>query len=409
MNTQDAKRVLETALICAQQPMPLRDMRALFADEIGPDTLRALLDELVRDWEGRGVELVPVSTGWRFQSRPEMREFLDRLNPEKPPKYSRAVLETLAIIAYRQPVTRGDIEDIRGVTVASQIIKQLEDRGWVEAIGYREAPGRPALLATTRQFLDDLGLASLDQLPPLAGTGEGSATLAEQLGGQPSLIDPQSALALDESAANDSGPGEPASTVTEALGEPNAQTARSLPADAVASVLEGAETPALDPGLVDVATDDGASAPVERETDELPETREGLPGQHIEAKANVSTVDISTADTSPGAEEPPQSHGEPRSGKAPAPSAEVAVPYDTSAGNLPQSSQLTESESESGTASADAVPAPGGSDEEPAGISGEPGAAAAQAASSDTPAQARTFTSPPHEPAADAAPMEPQA
>jgi segregation and condensation protein B len=198
MNTQDAKRVLETALICAQQPMPLRDMRALFADEIGPDTLRAMLDELVRDWEGRGVELVPLFTGWRFQSRPEMREFLDRLNPEKPPKYSRAVMETLAIIAYRQPVTRGDIEDIRGVTVASQIIKQLEDRGWVEAIGYREAPGRPALLATTKQFLDDLGLASLEQLPLIGATGEGVDKMSESLAGQPSLIDPQAALALDD-------------------------------------------------------------------------------------------------------------------------------------------------------------------------------------------------------------------
>ncbi len=165
MNTQDAKRVLQTALICAREPLSIRDMRTLFADEIDPDTVRGLLDELVRDWDGEGVELVAVSTGWRFQSRPDMREFLDRLHPEKPPKYSRAVMETLAIIAYRQPVTRGDIEDIRGVTVATQIIKQLEDRGWIEAIGYRETPGRPALLATTRQFLDDLGLASLQQLP----------------------------------------------------------------------------------------------------------------------------------------------------------------------------------------------------------------------------------------------------
>lgn len=170
MNSQDAKRVLETALICASQPLPLRDMRVLFGDEIGPDTLRSLLDELTRDWEGRGVELVALASGWRLQSRPEMREYLDRLNPEKPPRYSRAVMETLAIIAYRQPVTRGDIEEIRGVTVASQIVKQLEERGWVEAIGYRESPGRPALLATTRQFLDDLGLASLEQLPLLAGS-----------------------------------------------------------------------------------------------------------------------------------------------------------------------------------------------------------------------------------------------
>jgi segregation and condensation protein B len=189
MNSQDAKRVLETALICASQPLPLRDMRVLFADEIGADTLRALLDELSHDWNDRGVELVALATGWRLQSRPEMREYLDRLNPEKPPKYSRAVMETLAIIAYRQPVTRGDIEDIRGVTVASQIIKQLEDRGWVEAIGYRESPGRPALLATTRQFLDDLGLASLEQLPLLAGAMPAGETLVGAMPEQASLLD----------------------------------------------------------------------------------------------------------------------------------------------------------------------------------------------------------------------------
>lgn len=200
MNSQDAKRVLETALICASQPLPLRDMRVLFADELGPDTLRSLLDELIREWDGRGVELVALATGWRLQSRPEMREYLDRLNPEKPPKYSRAVMETLAIIAYRQPVTRGDIEDIRGVTVASQIVKQLEDRGWVEAIGYRESPGRPALLATTRQFLDDLGLASLEQLPLLAGDGADGQALASALAEQPSLLDPQQ-LQIEEGAA----------------------------------------------------------------------------------------------------------------------------------------------------------------------------------------------------------------
>ena len=202
MNSQDAKRVLETALICASEPLPLRDMRVLFADEIGPDTLRSLLDELTREWEGRGVELVALATGWRLQSRPEMREYLDRLNPEKPPKYSRAVMETLAIIAYRQPVTRGDIEDIRGVTVASQIIKQLEDRGWVEAIGYRESPGRPALLATTRQFLDDLGLASLEQLPLLA-TGLPDAGLLMPAG-------PEQASLLEAAAAEPADAPEPA-------------------------------------------------------------------------------------------------------------------------------------------------------------------------------------------------------
>ncbi len=185
MNTQDAKRVLETALICAHQPMPLREMRTLFADELGPDTLRALLDDLAHDWEGRGVELVALASGWRFQSRPELREYLDRLNPEKPPRYSRAAMETLAIIAYRQPVTRGDIEDIRGVTVSSQIVKQLEERGWIDTIGYRETAGRPALYATTPQFLDDLGLAHLDQLPLLDDQGAAPAAFEDLLSEPP--------------------------------------------------------------------------------------------------------------------------------------------------------------------------------------------------------------------------------
>jgi segregation and condensation protein B len=214
MNTQDAKRVLETALICAQQPLSLGALRALFDDQVGSDTLKSLLDELVRDWNGRGVELVPLASGWRFQSRPEMREYLDRLNPEKPPKYSRAVLETLAIVAYRQPVTRGDIEDIRGVTVGGPIVKQLEDRGWIEAIGHREAPGRPALYATTRQFLDDLGIASLDQLPPLDGGGaHGEERLVQALARQPGLVEPevdsdgQVALPLAAAAAGDEAPG----------------------------------------------------------------------------------------------------------------------------------------------------------------------------------------------------------
>jgi segregation and condensation protein B len=169
MKTLDAKRVLEAALICSSQPMGLREMSALFGGEVGNDSLRTLLDELANDCKGRAIELVAVASGWRYQSRVEMAPYLARLDPERPPKYSRAVLETLAIIAYRQPVTRGDIEDIRGVAVASSVVKQLEDRGWIEAIGYREAPGRPALLATTRQFLDDLGLASLEQLPTLEG------------------------------------------------------------------------------------------------------------------------------------------------------------------------------------------------------------------------------------------------
>lgn len=167
MNTTQAKRILETALICAQQPLTLRELETLFDGSVGADTIKTLLSELQQEWTQRGVELVCVASGWRFQSRPEMRQYLDRLNPEKPPRYTRAVLETLAIIAYRQPVTRGDMEDIRGVTINSQILKQLEDRGWIEVVGHKEAVGRPALYATTRQFLDDLGLSSLDQLPAM--------------------------------------------------------------------------------------------------------------------------------------------------------------------------------------------------------------------------------------------------
>lgn len=190
MNTADAKRILETALICSSQPLPVRDMRVLFDDELGVDTIKVLLLELQEDWAQRGLELVSVASGWRFQSRPEMRDHLDRLHPEKPPRYTRAALETLAIIAYRQPVTRGDMEDIRGVTINSLILKQLEDRGWVEVIGHRETVGRPALYATTRQFLDDLGLASLDQLP-LIETPAQQAALVDALdrasGDQPGL------------------------------------------------------------------------------------------------------------------------------------------------------------------------------------------------------------------------------
>lgn len=204
MNTAEAKRVLETALICAQQPLQVRDMRVLFEDALGVDTLKQLLEELQQEWTGRGVELVCVATGWRFQSRPEMREYLDRLHPEKPPRYSRATLETLAIIAYRQPVTRGDMEDIRGVTISSLIIKQLEDRGWIEVIGHREAPGRPALYATTKHFLDDLGLASLDQLPLMETPAQqaGMLDMLEDLPATPAATE-TGALPLAAAAGSD--------------------------------------------------------------------------------------------------------------------------------------------------------------------------------------------------------------
>ena len=177
MNTMDAKRVLETALICAQQPLPLRDMAVLFNGALSYDSIKLVLEELQLDWSDRGTELVLVATGWRFQSRPNMREFLDRLHPEKPPRYTRATLETLAIIAYRQPVTRGDMEDIRGVTINSLILKQLEDRGWVDVIGHRETVGRPALYATTKQFLDDLGVNSLDELPAMSNSSKQTGIL----------------------------------------------------------------------------------------------------------------------------------------------------------------------------------------------------------------------------------------
>lgn len=204
MNTLDAKRVLETALLCATQPLSVRELRQLFNDELEADTLKLLLHDVQNDWTQRGIELVLVASGWRMQSRPEMRDYLDRLHPEKPPKYSRAVMETLAIIAYRQPVTRGDMEDIRGVTINSLVLKQLEDRGWVEVIGQRETVGRPMLFATTRQFLDDLGVASLDQLPPLQSAVTVNV-LFNQLTAADEVDPAQITMALDDSSIEASG------------------------------------------------------------------------------------------------------------------------------------------------------------------------------------------------------------
>ena len=166
-NPSEAKRILEAALLASPEPVGIPALKRLFDDEVSPDTVRNLLTELQEEWKGRSVELVNVASGWRFQTRADFQSYLERLSPEKPPRYSRAVLETLAIIAYRQPVTRGDIEDIRGVTVSSQIVQTLENRGWIDVVGHRETPGRPALYATTRKFLDDLGMRSLEELPPL--------------------------------------------------------------------------------------------------------------------------------------------------------------------------------------------------------------------------------------------------
>ncbi|TAK82726.1 MAG: SMC-Scp complex subunit ScpB [Betaproteobacteria bacterium] len=166
-NPADAKRILEAALLAAQEPMSVNELKRLFDNEIGADTLKNLLEELREQWSPRAVELVSLASGWRFQTRAEFQPYIERLQTEKPPRYSRAVMETLAIIAYRQPVTRGDIEDIRGVVVSGQIVQTLENRGWIDVVGHRETPGRPALYATTRRFLDDLGLRSLQELPPL--------------------------------------------------------------------------------------------------------------------------------------------------------------------------------------------------------------------------------------------------
>lgn len=279
--------------------MPLRDMRTLFDDALSPDTLRSLLDELVRDWEGRGVELVPVAAGWRFQSRPEMREYLDRLNPEKPPKYSRAVMETLAIVAYRQPVTRGDIEDIRGVAVNSQIVKQLEDRGWVEVIGHREAPGRPALFATTRQFLDDLGLASLEQLPLLQA--------ASGLTLPPELAEAQAALQAEGVAAEVAA----ALATTEALAaaaaavqepdlfDPPSPAASELVADALA------EPAGADPVLAVAAVlDPAAVAPVAEAAPPDSSAPDALP-LNTEPAADAARLTPSPDSTPPAADAAP--------------------------------------------------------------------------------------------------------
>ncbi|MCU9954948.1 SMC-Scp complex subunit ScpB [Burkholderia sp. BKH01] len=255
MNTQEAKIVLETALICAQEPLKLGDLRKLFADGVSADTVRTLLEDLKQDWSGRGVELVALATGWRFQSKPAMRHYLDRLHPEKPPKYSRAVLETLAIIAYRQPVTRGDIEEIRGVTVNTQVVKQLEDRGWIEVIGHRDVPGRPALYATTKQFLDDLGLKALDDLPALE---EPAANIEAALLAQQAMdFDGDVPVADGAPQAGDAADGVPQAQADEA----SAGQLAELPGDvASAQEMPNRDTLDADRGQTEQADQVGAEA-----------------------------------------------------------------------------------------------------------------------------------------------------
>ncbi len=259
MNTVDAKRILETALICSPQPLALRELRVLFDDAVGTDTVRRLLEELQTDWTQRGVELVQVASGWRFQSRPALRPYLDRLHPEKPPRYTRAVLETLAIIAYRQPVTRGDMEDIRGVAINSLILKQIEDRGWIEVIGHRDTVGRPALFATTRQFLDDLGLASLDQLPLADGAAVEQAVRASLDGFDDPVVPAVPSDAPDEPSA----PEEPSADAS-----PGAAELSPAPAAEGAALDSPSDPPpaaasAATPSEDGPAGDDGPSDPPE--------------------------------------------------------------------------------------------------------------------------------------------------
>ena len=237
MNTTDAKRVLETALICAQQPLPLREIGVLFNGVLTADSIKLMLEELQNDWSGRGAELVHVATGWCFQSRPHMREYLDRLHPEKPPRYSRATLETLAIIVYRQPVTRGDMEDIRGVTINSLILKQLEERGWVDVIGHRETVGRPALYATTKQFLDDLGVDSLDKLPAMDNTA-GQMAMLDQI--EFGIVEPALEMSANGAAPEAILLGD--IDITDLVSAPAAENLLARSAESKGIELDGADT-----------------------------------------------------------------------------------------------------------------------------------------------------------------------
>jgi len=331
MNTQEAKIVLETALICAQEPLRVGDLRRLFADDVGADTIRVLLEELRQDWQPRGVELVALASGWRFQSRPEMREFLDRLNPEKPPKYSRAVMETLAIIAYRQPVTRGDIEEIRGVTVSTDVIKKLEDRSWIEVIGHRDVPGRPALYATTKAFLDDLGLRSLDELPPLEDAqAQAQAALLEQ-----QAIDFEEIATANPPAGDEEAFAESAAALTvEAAGS----DVSAEPVDAVraAEAAEGSEAAEAADLAGSAEAGEGASQEERADTGSVQHDEgSAAPSEEI-ADGDASEDDISAArmPEDDGQEDAPEAHANGFHMDTGAPEAAPAGPADRN-GDMP--------------------------------------------------------------------------
>ncbi len=248
LNTADVKLVLEAALLSSQQPLTLAELRKLFEEDVGPDTLRRLLDELRGDWNGRAVELVNLATGWRFQTRVEYQQYLERVSGERPPRYSRAVLETLAIIAYRQPVTRGDVEDIRGVVVSTDVIKKLEDRGWIDTVGHRDVPGKPALYATTKAFLDDLGLRSLQELPPLEEIARSiertevpptlAATPLPSFQGHAIEAPETNGAAQFEPAEADPVQSEPAAAEPIEVGEPEGSAQSEVPTESIEDQLE---------------------------------------------------------------------------------------------------------------------------------------------------------------------------
>ncbi|MQR02626.1 SMC-Scp complex subunit ScpB [Glaciimonas soli] len=298
MDIVEAKKVLETALLCAHEPLSINDLKKLYVayddveSEVDADTIKSMLEELRVEWSDKGIEVVCLSTGWRFQSRPEMKVYLERLNPEKPPKYSRATLETLAIIAYRQPVTRGDIEEIRGVTVNSQTIKMLEERGWIEAIGHRDVPGRPALFASTKQFLDDLGLTSLDQLPPLqqvAKNDMAEGTLLELQAFEADLatnlaqnsVDPAAGVELNEAPPDNVSNSSTEVIEVAAISEPMALVAEQVVEDSPIELAETAEAilkeVTVEVAFVpnDIPTNDLASEAMDIESIAHP-----TPGQH---------------------------------------------------------------------------------------------------------------------------------
>lgn len=341
MNDSEAICVLEVALLCASQPMQLAEMRKLFGDdpEFDNDRLRALLQALQQQWAERGMDLVQLASGWRFQSRPHMQRYLERLNPEKPPKYSRAVMETLAIVAWRQPVTRGDIEDIRGVTVSSQIVKTLEDRGWIEVIGHRDAPGRPALFGTTRQFLDDLGLRALDELPPLDTAQAAAALEGLDLGGSEVTLSPSAQTPdgqpQDGQALAD---GPDASSTVAAAPTADGPAAGDPAAGDPAAGVSSADVPDIPPPMSDQVPQPGKHPEVPQ-PDNQPEIEPPAPGPDVHPPAPEPEVEPPTPEPEvdpqdPEPEVPPREPGPdvpPSAPQPPAPEAPSTPDEDRSA------------------------------------------------------------------------------